>query len=116
MLRRLTRSTFFFFNNTPTTQIYTLSLHDALPISWGSKTRKASSATTWCRTARPSRCGGASGRRRSSRSEEHTSELQSPMYLVCRLLLEKKKKKKTNIGDNNSRQTSHTNASDSVPR
>src|SRR6267154_6887024 len=68
---------FFFFNDTATTEIYTLSLHDALPISpapiWGS--------ARWCpRCARP------------ARSEEHTSELQSPVHLVCRLLLEKKKK------------------------
>src|SRR5258708_21760519 len=73
---------FFFFNDTATTEIYTLSLHDALPI-----------------------CGVAMGAdemqlvghgrplvRKSGRSEEHTSELQSPDHLVCRLLLEKKKK------------------------
>src|SRR6266487_4059676 len=67
---------FFFFNDTATTEIYTLSLHDALPISrWGSR-----------------RCRRRSCRRRHSRrSEEHTSELQSPVHLVCRLLLEKKK-------------------------
>src|SRR5258708_39633021 len=84
---------FFFFNDTATTEIYTLSLHDALPISsrhlqrlilwttykiaemWGrmSKTRKP---VTSCAAA--------------CRSEEHTSELQSPDHLVCRLLLEKK--------------------------
>src|SRR6267378_4078686 len=71
---------FFFFNDTATTEIYTLSLHDALPIS--------------------SRCGARSeGRSRRirwpswMRSEEHTSELQSRRDLVCRLLLEKKKKK-----------------------
>src|SRR5438445_7856345 len=74
----------FFFNDTPTTEIYTLSLHDALPISAE-------------RHERPQRCGegrryGGSGRR-CHRSEEHTSELQSRQYLVCRLLLEKKKKK-----------------------
>src|SRR2546430_17110125 len=71
---------FFFFNDTATTEIYTLSLHDALPIS--------------CRGASPCASGPASswapGR---SRSEEHTSELQSQSNLVCRLLLEKKKKK-----------------------
>src|SRR5256885_11589465 len=79
---------FFFFNDTATTEIYTLSLHDALPIyqtgsSSGSKTCKPTAKSTerWkSRTAR-------------SRSEEHTSELQSPCNLVCRLLLEKKKKK-----------------------
>src|SRR5437879_13402126 len=75
----------FFFNDTATTEIYTLSLHDALPICSGAAP-----------PARP-RVPSKSTRYRSalSRSEEHTSELQSPMYLVCRLLLEKKKKKKT---------------------
>src|SRR5229473_8364475 len=70
---------FFFFNDTATTEIYTLSLHDALPIS----------TSSCC----PSRCGTPGCRRRTWRSEEHTSELQSLAYLVCRLLLEKKKKK-----------------------
>src|SRR2546430_7171628 len=75
--------TFFFFNDTATTEIYTLSLHDALPIS-------------------ASKCYFLSHARRSGearlsalpalRSEEHTSELQSQSNLVCRLLLEKKKK------------------------
>src|SRR6267154_5780764 len=77
---------FFFFNDTATTEIYTLSLHDALPIF---------------HTVGP--CGQAAGfeilgedrdgrhRPRRRRSEEHTSELQSPVHLVCRLLLEKKK-------------------------
>src|SRR6266571_9176702 len=69
---------FFFFNDTATTEIYTLSLHDALPIS----------------DAGPHpplhRRGGGRGRR--LRSEEHTSELQSHVNLVCRLLLEKKNK------------------------
>src|SRR5574338_1498575 len=69
---------FFFFNDTATTEIYTLSLHDALPISSG----------PWHR--RRHRCARDRVR---SRSEEHTSELQSPWHLVCRLLLEKKKKK-----------------------
>src|SRR6266496_6781949 len=66
---------FFFFNDTATTEIYTLSLHDALPISPG---RCCRMPTTCC-------CPDA-------RSEEHTSELQSRRDLVCRLLLEKKKK------------------------
>src|SRR2546421_3426636 len=75
-------SFFFFFNDTATTEIYTLSLHDALPIS-----TFCSSGTTATRKWRwhvssPSRL----------RSEEHTSELQSRSDLVCRLLLEKKKK------------------------
>src|SRR6202171_6832007 len=69
---------FFFFNDTATTEIYTLSLHDALPI-WIFPHQEQ---------ALPVHAGGRQSRR--SRSEEHTSELQSPSYLVCRLLLEKK--------------------------
>src|SRR6266550_9435129 len=68
----------FFFNDTATTEIYTLSLHDALPT---------------CRRPSPTPCSrGSAGpsRRREFRSEEHTSELQSRLHLVCRLLLEKK--------------------------
>src|SRR5690242_21934592 len=83
---------FFFFNDTATTEIYTLSLHDALPISksfgrvpdrgaWGTEDRRN-------RARREQFIDGA------LRSEEHTSELQSHVNLVCRLLLEKKKKKK----------------------
>src|SRR3712207_9470037 len=88
----------FFFNDTATTEIYTLSLHDALPISTGS-TRRSSSTPSAARSlwgAGPP--AGCSPRRftatvtRSPRSEEHTSEFQSRQYLVCRLLLEKKKK------------------------
>src|SRR6266536_6531759 len=70
----------FFFNDTATTEIYTLSLHDALPIS---------------RRDRPGRRGQRRGHDRQAhrrvRSEEHTSELQSRVELVCRLLLENKK-------------------------
>src|SRR6266478_9815319 len=69
----------FFFNDTATTEIYTLSLHDALPIS-------PASIPCWPTTGNP-----PSRRRMRSRSEEHTSELQSQSNLVCRLLLEKKK-------------------------
>src|SRR6266446_10869007 len=78
---------FFFFNDTATTEIYTLSLHDALPICYTSRfdgfhsVPAAVSKTCLVRFD-------------SNRSEEHTSELQSPCNLVCRLLLEKKKKKK----------------------
>src|SRR3712207_9205295 len=80
----LSCSLLFFFNDTATTEIYTLSLHDALPIS---------SALTSCSMPYSRRQGEHSSRwwrirtRRSSRSEEHTSELQSRQYLVCRLLL-----------------------------
>src|SRR2546422_9721499 len=81
---------FFFFNDTATTEIYTLSLHDALPI-YGQRFplrprgkyldgQWASRPPVGCRNSR-------------RRSEEHTSELQSRLHLVCRLLLEKKKKK-----------------------
>src|SRR5207237_8026271 len=73
---------FFFFNDTATTEIYTLSLHDALPI-YPLRRRRTR------RRHRPSR----RSRRARARSEEHTSELQSHLNLVCRLLLEKKKKK-----------------------
>src|SRR5258707_10240082 len=79
---------FFFFNDTATTEIYTLSLHDALPISGRPRAPRAGSA----RAGRP-RAGPVRARRDpgdSPRSEEHTSELQSRQYLVCRLLLEKK--------------------------
>src|SRR3712207_9108476 len=88
---------FFFFNDTATTEIYTLSLHDALPIC-----TRARRAVPRC--LHPGAVGrdGGRGRRGAGyrdagagrrRSEEHTSELQSRQYLVCRLLLEKKKKK-----------------------
>src|SRR5258707_8358067 len=85
---------FFFFNDTATTEIYTLSLHDALPIlattSCPTRTLCESPSRTACMTGAStrSRARSVSG---SSRSEEHTSELQSRQYLVCRLLLEKKK-------------------------
>src|SRR3712207_7084590 len=87
----------FFFNDTATTEIYTLSLHDALPIL----SRSRLMATRPCRptlasqsyiTLRPIyRKVMTSSLIPSARSEEHTSELQSRQYLVCRLLLEKKK-------------------------
>src|SRR6266498_5744910 len=73
---------FFFFNDTATTEIYTLSLHDALPI--------------WRPPAGPPNCSPNSGSPTpAARSEEHTSELQSRPHLVCRLLLEKKKQNPT---------------------
>src|SRR6266480_8021712 len=88
---------FFFFNDTATTEIYTLSLHDALPIfcSTLSAASSASSSFALASGVRPSKCAMYF----DSRSEEHTSELQSHVNLVCRLLLEKKKKNKktTNI-------------------
>src|SRR3712207_8570475 len=86
---------FFFFNDTATTEIYTLSLHDALPICCASPRR--TSRSSWRRrttaSARRWRSSTADPGSRTTRSEEHTSELQSRQYLVCRLLLEKKKQK-----------------------
>src|SRR5438552_10942894 len=82
----------FFFNAPAPTEIYTLSLHDALPISRTGAMTPEGGVPGWMRRCgRRSRCTG--GRRSPARSEEHTSELQSPDHLVCRLLLEKKKKK-----------------------
>src|SRR2546429_1682194 len=75
---------FFFFNDTATTEIYTLSLHDALPIYPGRGARRDRAG----RDHRLGRRGAGRGRRRQRRSEEHTSELQSRLQLVCRLLLE----------------------------
>src|SRR5207249_9172779 len=107
---------FVFFHDTPTTVIYTLSLHDALPISVDRRCRRhrpvAGRAQVYPRAglgrgcprrgrvlrapaSLPERCPAA--HRSGRRSEEHTSELQSRFDLVCRLLLEKKKKKKTTI-------------------
>src|SRR3712207_7151566 len=89
---------FFFFNDTATTEIYTLSLHDALPISRGARSASRSAASSRAPPPAPPRVadGAPPGQTRSAsprpRSEEHTSELQSRQYLVCRLLLEKKKK------------------------
>src|SRR2546427_2934237 len=104
---------FFFFNDTATTEIYTLSLHDALPICG-----KVIGRTNQCPIA-------ASGHRMSHersysrdsqpnvRSEEHTSELQSQSNLVCRLLLEKKKKQE--YKDETDSATSHS-AQINIPR
>src|SRR3712207_8673275 len=98
----------FFFNDTATTEIYTLSLHDALPIwapmSWAPSRPpggpSSCSSSLWSRCCFSSPCSSRSvscteALRR--RSEEHTSELQSRQYLVCRLLLEKKNNKKIRI-------------------
>src|SRR3712207_8870383 len=100
---------FFFFNDTATTEIYTLSLHDALPICerfLAESLEDGMTAREWyellnCKTffwVSKERLEGLLGARayrnraHDVRSEEHTSELQSRQYLVCRLLLEKKKK------------------------
>src|SRR2546422_2446889 len=95
---------FFFFNDTATTEIYTLSLHDALPISetrippgrgepmndmkLGITLIAAAVALAGCGEQKPA----AKAEAKPARSEEHTSELQSRLHLVCRLLLEKKKR------------------------
>src|SRR2546429_2901252 len=83
-------SFFFFFNDTATTEIYTLSLHDALPIS-SRRARPPSRAPRRWPPARSRRWRRPRSGRSRTRSEEHTSELQSRLHLVCRLLLEKKK-------------------------
>src|SRR3712207_7386618 len=86
----------FFFNDTATTEIYTLSLHDALPISASTTTSTRMPDTVVVRpnayhAGRAHIVAYLPGRPAAVRSEEHTSELQSRQYLVCRLLLEKKK-------------------------
>src|SRR5260370_31471673 len=97
---------FFFFNDTATTEIYTLSLHDALPISGphppGRGGPRPPPRNPPGPGPRPPRPGGF-------RSEEHTSELQSHLNLVCRLLLEKKKNK--NPKPNHATHT-HSNSDD----
>src|SRR2546430_13599908 len=80
----------FFFNDTATTEIYTLSLHDALPISGGGSARLGELRVRQLQLARGQGV---------HRSEEHTSELQSQSNLVCRLLLEKKKKRSPCVPD-----------------
>src|SRR6266496_3097081 len=82
----------FFFNDTATTEIYTLSLHDALPI-WSCRRATFSAPFPRPPSFRWPSCSSVST---APRSEEHTSELQSRRDLVCRLLLEKKKKNKNN--------------------
>src|SRR2546422_8537529 len=98
---------FFFFNDTATTEIYTLSLHDALPIcrprlrpgagdpgatlvEHGTRSARARRRNPRARRIEPA---PTANRHPRNRSEEHTSELQSRLHLVCRLLLEKKKQK-----------------------
>src|SRR5689334_24935721 len=87
---------FFFFNDTATTEIYTLSLHDALPISFCAELI-LQTPSIWNTTVPDGNPYGygVTYFQRATRSEEHTSELQSQFHLVCRLLLEKKKKKNT---------------------
>src|SRR3712207_8562686 len=97
--RLATQLIFFFFNDTATTEIYTLSLHDALPILRAVREVTGGAPLTGCSAEGTINGDNADESHYSvvvtaisSRSEEHTSELQSRQYLVCRLLLEKKKK------------------------
>src|SRR5688500_19283268 len=98
-----TRPLLFFFHDPPTTDIYTLSLHDALPIFTALRwdiVLQARNGFYWASAFVVLVISGLllavpeAARANESRSEEHTSELQSPCNLVCRLLLEKKKKKR----------------------
>src|SRR6266487_7209862 len=93
-IRQYLPLSFFFFNDTATTEIYTLSLHDALPIS--------------PRTGEPQTSYGPrlADSHYLARSEEHTSELQSPVHIVCRLLLEKKKNNQV-LGHTAKKQSKH---------
>src|SRR5687768_18298877 len=95
----------FFYNDTATTEIYTLSLHDALPILPVGSAHEDGPQSPRDLDSQVSEASSDRGSRDScarldpihrGRSEEHTSELQSRLHLVCRLLLEKKKKKKKN--------------------
>src|SRR3989449_6428229 len=107
---------FFFFNDTATTEIYTLSLHDALPICMSGELVVGGS-TIPGEYVLPALIGRFKGKypdisiclligsSRQVRSEEHTSELQSRLHLVCRLLLEKKKRQPTILMDPDQHQT-----------
>src|SRR5256885_7720217 len=102
---------FFFFNDTATTEIYTLSLHDALPISDGNYLKQFSPDYFTDRYA--NEWGEALNF--DGRSEEHTSELQSPCNLVCRLLLEKKKQRTSTSSSPAHRFDRHPNSTPSPP-
>src|SRR5438045_9738811 len=86
--------THFFFTHTATTEIYPLSLHDALPISQQPHQRISDAEARGDRHPDAPLAPAQHARAAGARSEEHTSELQSLRHLVCRLLLEKKKKNK----------------------
>src|SRR5689334_24553518 len=97
----------FFFNDPATTEIYTLSLHDALPIS-------GRGAPQHDRLRQRAAAGRAADQPARVRSEEHTSELQSQFHLVCRLLLEKKKRH--NKYNSTSLQCTHVKLRSTLPR
>src|SRR2546422_2130371 len=95
---------FFFFNDTATTEIYTLSLHELFRSTPGTLRQRRHRGR--CRAGKRQQCRRADGLHpavdaRNPRSEEHTSELQSRLHLVCRLLLEKKKKSRILTPHNN---------------
>src|SRR5258708_17679720 len=94
LLQRPTRSPLFFFNDTATTEIYTLSLHDALPIYDFRRRGDGDQLVNIMLNGEPF---AVPAQHDVHRSEEHTSELQSPDHLVCRLLLEKKKTHRTSL-------------------
>src|SRR2546430_12394449 len=112
-MHRLPSGTFFFFNDTATTEIYTLSLHDALPICRSSMKSVAGYEIRFGLTAltalesdckvevSPEIISRKRFPKQSVRSEEHTSELQSQSNLVCRLLLEKKNSTATRLSSGN---------------
>src|SRR2546430_12120716 len=96
---------FFFFNDTATTEIYTLSLHDALPISsnnWQCRISPPPARRPAMPTLAATTLEASTASRHTSRSEEHTSELQSQSNLVCRLLLEKKNSRQTSLSASSS--------------
>src|SRR2546422_4763355 len=99
---------FFFFNDTATTEIYTLSLHDALPIllvQVGLELVQEHREFGVVELARRGDVRGIDDHGAHARSEEHTSELQSRLHLVCRLLLEKKKNKTARLLASDTRQS-----------
>src|SRR6266487_3788443 len=102
-IRQFLPLSFFFFNDTTTTEIYTLSLHDALPIS--------------PRTGEPQTSYGPrlADSHYLARSEEHTSELQSPVHIVCRLLLEKKKNNQVRSYNINTYNQNNSNYDSIIP-
>src|SRR2546430_10663332 len=100
-------SVFFFFNDTATTEIYTLSLHDALPISGRARVRARAPRAPGRPVGRSDRARAVLACGRAARSEEHTSELQSQSNLVCRLLLEKKNNRRHRLAHSRCRRPAY---------